>query len=444
MRYPAGKIKDAVLHPDPEVRSRAVGYFARAYSDDASIMAQVVRAVETYGRDEAGRLVGPARDLKQTDESVAWILGELDGAPGDADEVYTDNLSAVLAEADAALLRPREAAVLAALSLKPEARQAVVERLEMLSWDEATCWRELEALGDAAGAASSTDEVDLDRGRRIVEALARHAGACEAKVLDLLGREAPGDDEGAAWWMELLTVQLAGLARLDAAVPAIVARLKADRGDLLNEECARALTRIGSPAVVRAVAEAFPGAPESFRLYACGPLEDTHSDLAVEACVDLLSKESSGFIRRRLADALLSQFAPEGVEAARRLLAAGKLDFEGRGLRRRLLENCALTGERFPEYDEWLAADRADHEAHLKRIEELQDDPQRLLLYALETLTGRKAPEVSQAKTRKRPAPPSARAAASPRPLEPPRRPGRNDPCPCGSGKKYKACCGRS
>jgi hypothetical protein len=25
----------------------------------------------------------------------------------------------------------------------------------------------------------------------------------------------------------------------------------------------------------------------------------------------------------------------------------------------------------------------------------------------------------------------------------PPARPGRNDPCPCGSGKKYKKCCGK-
>jgi preprotein translocase subunit SecA len=23
------------------------------------------------------------------------------------------------------------------------------------------------------------------------------------------------------------------------------------------------------------------------------------------------------------------------------------------------------------------------------------------------------------------------------------KEPGRNDPCPCGSGKKYKKCCGR-
>ena len=24
------------------------------------------------------------------------------------------------------------------------------------------------------------------------------------------------------------------------------------------------------------------------------------------------------------------------------------------------------------------------------------------------------------------------------------KKPGRNDPCPCGSGKKYKKCCGRN
>lgn len=32
-------------------------------------------------------------------------------------------------------------------------------------------------------------------------------------------------------------------------------------------------------------------------------------------------------------------------------------------------------------------------------------------------------------------------------PVEPARRtdqPGRNDPCPCGSGQKYKKCCGKS
>ncbi|MDR3378349.1 MAG: SEC-C metal-binding domain-containing protein, partial [Verrucomicrobiae bacterium] len=29
-----------------------------------------------------------------------------------------------------------------------------------------------------------------------------------------------------------------------------------------------------------------------------------------------------------------------------------------------------------------------------------------------------------------------------PEPVRAVRKPGRNDPCPCGSGKKYKKCCG--
>jgi len=34
------------------------------------------------------------------------------------------------------------------------------------------------------------------------------------------------------------------------------------------------------------------------------------------------------------------------------------------------------------------------------------------------------------------------RALNPPAPARTEERPGRNDPCPCGSGKKYKKCCG--
>lgn len=40
-------------------------------------------------------------------------------------------------------------------------------------------------------------------------------------------------------------------------------------------------------------------------------------------------------------------------------------------------------------------------------------------------------------------APPDEEAFVPPQPLRVPRRVGRNEPCPCGSGKKYKRCCGR-
>ena len=48
MRYPEGKIKEAILHPDPEIRDRATGYFARSSCPDPSLMPLVIEAVETY------------------------------------------------------------------------------------------------------------------------------------------------------------------------------------------------------------------------------------------------------------------------------------------------------------------------------------------------------------------------------------------------------------
>lgn len=71
MRFPESKIKEAIVHPDPEIRDRATGYFARSYSQDVSLMAQVIKAVETYGRQDAYRLIGLSRDLRQTEESIA-------------------------------------------------------------------------------------------------------------------------------------------------------------------------------------------------------------------------------------------------------------------------------------------------------------------------------------------------------------------------------------
>jgi hypothetical protein len=41
------------------------------------------------------------------------------------------------------------------------------------------------------------------------------------------------------------------------------------------------------------------------------------------------------------------------------------------------------------------------------------------------------------------PEPSSSSSQVTPRPAPPPKKVGRNDPCPCGSGRKYKHCCGK-
>jgi hypothetical protein len=235
-------------------------------------------------------------------------------------------------------------------------------------------------------------------------------------------------------WLEPLAVRLAGQAHLDTTIPLIVTKLLEDGGDILNQECAEALTRIGTPAVLEAVAEAFPKAEQHFRIYASGPLENIHSDLAVEKCVQLLAQENDHGIRRELAYALLCHFAPEGVEAARRLLLGRELDFEDKALRYYLLETCTVTGERFFEYDEWLATEKAEKEEHWRRVQELEGDPRGLLLFALEKLTGKKAAEVAKAKL---PLPPTPRLTL-PRKPDARRRSDATIPVPVGAARSSR------
>ena len=225
-----------------------------------------------------------------------------------------------------------------------------------------------------------------------------------------------------------MVVRLAGEAQLDSAVPVLITKLVQDGGDLLNEECAEALTRIGTSAVLRAVSEVYATSPHHFRLYATNPLESIHSDLAVETCLNLLRQEKDTGHRSELAHALLSHFSVEGVEEVRQQLLGRHLDREGRELRNRLVETCTIMGERFPEYDDWQSAEKSEKEEHRKRVEELTDDPAALMQFALEQLK-QESPASRQPKLN----PPVT--------LQNKQKVGRNDPCPCGSGKKFKKCC---
>jgi hypothetical protein len=145
MRYPEAKIREAILHPDVDIRARAVNYFAKSYSTDTALMPLVIKAVETYGRqNEAYRLIGASRDLPQTADTITWVIDELNAAQTAQYESYPYNLSMVLVEADPALLLPREAAILNARHFLAELREPLTDCLQMLSWDRDTCWHKLE------------------------------------------------------------------------------------------------------------------------------------------------------------------------------------------------------------------------------------------------------------------------------------------------------------
>jgi hypothetical protein len=109
MRLSEEKIKQAILHPEAGIRERAVRYFARSHSEDQSIMPLVIKAVETYGKQDAYNLIGLSTALTQTAGTISWIVDELNGEESGSDEDYAFNLTRVLCDADP---RPRAASPL--------------------------------------------------------------------------------------------------------------------------------------------------------------------------------------------------------------------------------------------------------------------------------------------------------------------------------------------
>ena len=398
MRLSEDRIKEAVFHPDPDIRSRATSYFAKSYSSDASIMPLVIKAVETYGRqNDAFQLIGLSRDLQQSEDTIAWVIDELNDRKTDQYENYVYNLSMVLVKADPAVLLSKESAILEARHFPPALHVAFTERLRMLSWDEATCWQKIEEFCEAGKDKQDISEINLGYANRIVEALARYGEECEEKVRTLLCQKVDDFSHNPMKWLEPLAVRLAGQAELESTVPLLIAKLFED-DIFLGAACLRALTQIGTPAVLRAVAEAYPDAPHYFRLYASGPLEYIHTDLAVEKCLLLLPQEKEADLKRNLAHSLLSHFPQEGIEAVRKILVGRELDLDDRHLRNYLVETCTIMGERFAEYNEWLTKEKTEKEENKRRLKELEDNPYGTLAHAFGKVVDKKTTDVPKAK----------------------------------------------
>lgn len=420
MRIAPEEVKEAIVHPDQDVREAALAYFARAFSPDPTIMPLAIEAIERYGFDQAFETPDFLEDLSQTDATVRWLIEQLREI-GAADEDDTDPFEAyvsALISADVAVLQRFEQQIQNLDALDVEAQEAVRERLALVPRSPAELWEDLEKIWRTNDDVGSLLDEEFDVVTWLAEALARHPDAVADKVVAVLsGAGAPANQ-----LEKTVALRLAGLTRLEAAIPFLVKSLN-DPDDWLDLECGWALTRIGSAAAVLEIGRLFGTGDLNLRMSAAFALQDIHSDLSVQTLLERLRIEPSARIQGFLLQSLLRQFATEAVELARQYILSTPLDSDVAELRAGLLTACKVMGERFPEYDAWLA-----EEEELRQQREIlpPDDDW---------------PEDDEARDEwddddhyVPPPPPTTIMGAEP-------RAGRNDPCPCGSGKKYKKCC---
>jgi hypothetical protein len=186
-----------------------------------------------------------------------------------------------------------------------------------------------------------------------------------------------------------------------------------------------ALTGIGGDDVIKAVWNACALAPARFRVYAAWVMESIHTDMALKAALHLFQREEDTIAKVSFGDTLLAQFSIDGVGVVRHFILNSPSDESIVELRNNMVAVCTLMGAEFPDLDAWRNEIRQD-----QAIREQWQSP---VFPVLETWTPQPVEPRRERRTKARP--PSLFPRASKEHV------GRNDPCPCNSGKKYKNCC---
>ena len=439
MRFPEDKIKAAILHPEAEIQEVAASYFAMAYSPDDSIMPLVIQAVEKYGRENAFSILRTADRLVQTPATLQWCMAEL-RRDYDLKDIGQDNyhfaVALILCEAAPRLLVPVREQILALPAFPAQLQERLFFQTDTASWDWATGWRALEAWGDRTMDNRTIGRNDLWPLASILGALGRCREQGMEAVLNLLQRRYRGFDKRLMEWLEPTLVELAGRMKLEAAIPLLLDRLFED-DDAVGDEVGPALVRIGTEKAVQALAEQWSEGDESYRFTAMEVFEHIHCDLSVAMADKFLPDEESEEVACGLGFALLSNFAEDAIGPVRELVLREGPDELGerRDLRWRLIAAATIMNQPFLEYPAWYqeAVKEKWGRGHYKpdRIadnfgpdKELEDDE----WDEEDTLADFEEAEGFQDEL--------------PQPyVHHEKKFGRNDPCPCGSGKKYKKCC---
>jgi hypothetical protein len=320
----------------------------------------------------------------------------------------------------------KEPAVLDARKLDREVVEKIQQRLELSQWSPERLWEELQDYARRSRDKRYVNEVDHGYVNSLITALVPHDVPDTGTICDLLESS---EIEGG--WLEILLIDLAGERRIQKVIPTLVDRYRVDT-DYMRERVTDALGKIGDPEAVRCIRSVFADEPWDFKNYASGVLGNIKHQESEDANLALLETEDALDIRTMLCMNLCSLFSEAGVEFVRKEIMHG---YERTivCLEEKLLPVAHVLGIDIPEAEDWRTEReererfRAERQAELaelgKRYEAMKArgiDPFANLGTATETVE-----EESTAFRRDT------------------KRIGRNDPCPCGSGKKYKKCCGR-
>lgn len=239
----------------------------------------------------------------------------------------------------------------------------------------------------------------------LVEGLAQHDDEIQRRIIMFFNQEITDH------YFELYTVRLAGELKVRETIPCLFKILiDSDYMDLVNDECTSALEKIGGWEVADQVERLYPDHKE-IRPQLASILKSIPYSYSEDLAIRLLKNEADIEQKTYLAEALCGMFSLKAAGLILQIIEHQQYD----------PSILCLSDLLVPVYEyHHQAYNLADLQRKDQQYfqERMDNDP---IHQSLSQLTDNLMKLADEEK--------------------PKNKTGRNDPCPCGSGKKYKKCC---
>lgn len=389
---------DGLAHDDFFVRSETLGILSDAPDAGTEATHRAIAAIGKFGWKEAYEYSHLLTRLPMDAEVFEWVRQQLlrgdMSLPGDSTQWH---LWKWMARAPVDILAPHRA--IFEESAAPEDALPAIPRLDLAGRSVEECLALIDRTVAQCDRMKEFPHKQVRLLEHVSERLAGEAGL-EDRVMDWFAFDFDREfQEG--HWRAGVAIELAGRLRLDRAVPTMLEMLEFD-WDWWNERIERALRRIASRGMLENVIETFPRMEWHARLFSSGALENVRFPEFEPRVAQLLEGEESDDLRVNLARASALYGTEHGLKRAWRVYLEDPGEAERSDLARLLYTFWTLAGTSHPRLADW-------RREFVERREGIRTSLERRFPT---TLTAKADPKT-----------------------------GRNDPCPCGSGKKYKKCC---
>lgn len=407
-----------LTHDEPFVRRHAAMYLADAHDPSPATADDLWHAMDRHGMSGPEALVSYLRQFLQTEDSLWRAMAALGRTQ---DERTRDDLEAAVESAPLPLLTQFKDELLAGLQLSDDSKAYLRRRIGLSQRPVHDLWVELMDLGRDRGDNKGPDE---EAAELLVQAIgARADDAVLAKAIAILR------DEKVIDWREIFAVDVLGESRHVAATDLLLEKLRVD-DDAMPERTSDALVRIGTPEVVEKLVAMLPAEEWHVRLYGIDVLGRIKRPESEAALLRMLKGEKDKELRTLIGENLCLLAPPLDVLGMLRdEVAVGHIGDPMHDVEGLILAAGRMVGYAPPEEKKWAERSRQMDE----RMEQMREEWEREELDPIHEVEG--------------PTEPGFVPGLDPEVTWPIHREaekvGRNDPCPCGSGKKYKKCCGK-